>query len=769
MTPQINKNATRSLSVPDFSGGVNCRDGISQCHDNQLTECENVWYKNGLLQTRPGFVASAKDQFGFENYNGIKKIYSKKENFRVMDGRTYFLVVYQYEDRLYFEYCADGDKKPVKTIEKEELPTSDFTCNIFQYKDDIYCFCSGYYEGLKYGREDCPYFIFKIFPDAQSPEGYTHQRITPSMAYIPTVSFNGEPNNQATTGTLFEGYNLLSPFGEFLFSSAKSDWDEVGSAPLAHFYLPIAPTPGTKLELTYTSIKYGPCTHRVTTVSSGIASEYKTSEEVTSKDNLCLKVDGKKVYLVYRDSTKYEGAEYDYKELYGYLANNIRIIAHVGLKKEECEKVLNMTFCDWFGGGAEGIYGGIHLFMGGNTSTKDKSLVCWSDFNKPLYFSENGYAYVGDAAQSITAFGKQDKNLIVFKEREIFSTAYSSSGDVIDSETLISGTVVDVSQSEVTFPFLQVHGFIGCDCPNTVQLCRNRLVWTHSDGKVYTLVSSNGWTERAVFEVSAMIERQITDKSKLKTALSADWNDHYVLFVGEKAYLMDYNSHGYTHVYSYTKNQDSQSNIPWWIWSIPETRIKESTMVLDENGYPSPIVREYSTKTRFVSAVSIANSLFVFGISTVGCGLGGDGYVVPEVLQVVRNMDEPACYSVWSDGYDRPYSYTETTPIRSIVQTKLFDFGAPTILKSVPKTEISFGNNKAVPIMVTTITDKRETTKEVFLNFENDDERNPQFFKNVVVRNTEKRNCRIGYRFEANGSLFVDGLVIYFKQLGGAK
>ena len=52
--PAINKQARRRVSIPQLSGGLNFRDGISQCNDNQLTDMLNMWYKDGLLKTRPG-------------------------------------------------------------------------------------------------------------------------------------------------------------------------------------------------------------------------------------------------------------------------------------------------------------------------------------------------------------------------------------------------------------------------------------------------------------------------------------------------------------------------------------------------------------------------------------------------------------------------------------------------------------------------------------------------------------------------------------------
>ena len=44
----------RTLSVPDLAGGINNRDGITDILDNQLNNAKNLWFKDGVLRTRPG-------------------------------------------------------------------------------------------------------------------------------------------------------------------------------------------------------------------------------------------------------------------------------------------------------------------------------------------------------------------------------------------------------------------------------------------------------------------------------------------------------------------------------------------------------------------------------------------------------------------------------------------------------------------------------------------------------------------------------------------
>lgn len=801
MRPYINDNPLRRLNIPKFSGGVNYRDGISQVLDQQLIDCKNVWYKNGLLKTRPGIKCADRieesivDRDFLPIYEGSRRrVYAKKENVVVVDGVTYFLMVIQNADRIILRYYADQNSFH-NIVEITDIPQQDFTCNVFQHNADIYCFCSGYYE-----NEETPYYIFKISKDAAASnekwwEHFKVTRITDNLSaeeggfYVPTILVNGktpgyqEPyslsNIAPIEGDYIEGYNLLGSRYKMFYSTVNKDlfqkenFNQAATYPLMY---PVQKgdkvTVNVVLPTRFPNESYGmggehkTFTHEVVIEDPGAIN--LEPRDKRQDDGIYIGVIGRTLCLYDWDSDGLQHMFFTEEDFVDY--NNLEIIACAPNSKENYEKVLNMTFCDWYGGGSEGIYDGIHLFMGGNTADKEKSLVCWSDFNKPLYFSENGYAYVGDKAQRVTAFGKQGENLIIFKERETYAAQYSSRDSVIDAEAVERQSIVDVTASEVVFPMVQVHGFIGCDCPNTVQLCRNRLVWAHSDGKIYTLVSANQWNERSIFEVSAMVEKKLKECSaeQLRKALSADWEGHYILSVGDNLYLMDYDSYGYANITAYSKNDDAQLHIPWWVWDKP---------VYGKNTYHDAIpatdsyIETEDCYPDVLSMVAVGNRLFMMAMFEASVAERGSG-CYPELI-TFEGEDDLLPNIVFVDRGMLGYCTRETPErgkeIPAMAQTKLFTFGSPTITMSVPKAEISFGNNGGIPIAVTTITDRGETQREVVLDFVESDERKPQFFKNVVIRNGERINNRVGYRLESNGNIFLDSLSVYYKQLGGAK
>lgn len=782
MRPMIPDKSYYRLTIPELSGGVNLRDGISLVADNQLTDCKNVWYKDGMLRTRPGMRTSVKESFGGDYiYNYLEgeddfKAYTDGRNYRVIDGITYFLVCLQYSDKLIFYYYttdseAENQFLEVSTI--NEIPADDFTCNIFQHGTDIYCFCSGYY-----GLEETPFYIFKISEDEQGAT-WSYERITQDKIYAPLVMINGltHPTMHPyeddapimAEGDYLEGYNLLGNRYRISYHTVNKelfndDGSEISEATQPAYYELLHPVKeGDKITVEVTLPTNNPkiaedtairtFTHEVTIGSNGYGEEV-WDEKNPSLDGLYISVMGRKLELNdgHTKNTKYFSKE----EFIDY--NNLVITAPCPNSKENYEKVLNMTFNEWYGGNSEGLYGGIHLFMGGNTNHKEESLVVWCDLNNPLYFSENCYSYVGDTSQRVTAFGKQGEALIIAKEKEMYATQYNSMDNTMKAEDIKSQSIVDVAASEVTFPMVQVHGFIGCDCPKTMQLCRNRLVWTNSDGKVYTLVSASQYNERSIYEVSGMIENRLKKyaPTELRNARAADWEGYYVLIIKNDMYLMDYNSYGFSNVYSYTKTEDAQSRIPWWIWEIPTLNLQ--------------IWYEGWEKVDIRSVISISGKLYM--IILYKTRIPNDlNYAFAEIVYFEEKGDGdifPCIYGTF-DGVPKFSRERLTNEIPTLLQTKFFDFGLPTIKKSIPKIEASFGTNGGNPIRATVITENAAEENEIVIDDPEEQEYSAGYFQNRLIRPANKQACRVGIKFESDGNMVLDAISLKYKQLGGLK
>ena len=754
MIPGIKAKPTYTLNIPELSGGMNLRDGISLIQDNQLTDCKNMWFKDGMLRTRPRVrsndlidnTITADEAYFIKPFS--QSAHFNKELRAVIDGQSYFLetlalyyraagVVSTATVKLKFDYISEidhADKVPIGeisfTVGIYLGPGANYVNNLkpltIQHNGDIYCFVAHKIIRIKKKKEG----------EYAEPE-----LLSESNMYVPLVATNCLPAQatdfEGAAGNMIDGFNLLTGYYKAEYSTVDKNSENTEMC-----YMLLHPTRkahdvgqsyaiGKKVKAEYTDINGNVYSHEVTIGEDGEGNESKPGE------------DGLTMWVIYDSvvffSDKTEG-EHGYAILpkSDYVKNNLIITAPGPHDVTDELKVFNMTKSKWFGGSAYGIYGGTRLFLGGNTSDGEQALVIWSGLNNPLYFSENNYAYVGDKSQAVTAFGLQADNLVIFKEREIYQTQYVSNGDVT-AEELINQSAVDLSTMMAYFPLAMVHGYIGCDCPDTVQLCRNRLVWANSDGKVYSLVTQSQYNERSVFEISEMIDRLIKTEKNLQSAHSADYDGHYVLVVDNHVYVMDYNCYGYNYIYSYSKDEDANLHIPWYCWEIP---IKPDAVVATGEHLLMPVCVMGGTDDSVEAAV---NMFYIDG------SYGADEINMP----------------VYDNGWTLQ---SNVFTIQSLIQTKLFDFNQPAVLKSVPIVNFSFGYNGCTPINIEFLSERQIPDRHTVTTDGAEAQKySPEFMRSVRLFPYTKGTVRFGARISCDGKLLIDSMSLQYKALGGAK
>lgn len=727
--PKINKQPKRTVGMPKLSGGVNLRDAVTLVNDNQLTACQNMWYKDGILKTRPGLSTNPNMKYDiflkYEECDGKPlDIYMSKNGliYRLYQFRASGSANSTLSDGSPCEVSASHDGffwvSRVNIIPLPEINDGGISFAT-QFKNKIYVY-----------TQNRNIYTMKIDPTENNPQWF---RVTQNEIYVPTVyahcvcATNGDGGFE---GTHIEGLNLLGNRFKMVYSTVNKKLlkasDENSSHQMA-YTVPFSAEEGAvdRVESDLTvkiTLKNG---YVVTHNLKRDGAEWW--EEEFRSDGLKMgagKIGGGQLLITFWDSTDGIGKV----KASDFIEDNMEITAPCPNDAKNLEKVFGMRQAIWFGGDALGISGGTRLFLGGNVNAGEESLVQWSGLNKPTYFPENGNAYVGDTAQKVTAFGRQNDTLVIFKEREIFYTQYTRNTN-INADNLINQSVVDYTASNVYFPMIQLHSTIGCNCPNTVQLCRNFLVWANSDGNVYTLRSENQYSERNIYCVSDMVSRSLKE-CDIKNSYSADFDGHYFLFCGGRAYVMNYESYGYVYANSYNKTDDAQLMIPWWIWDIP---------------YDADYLWN---KGVFV----VEDNLFVVLYNA-------DGYISKFY----------ACIFSEYTNYDEDPDGNKTT-ITSSFTTKIFDFSSPHTNKNVPLVNINFGNNGGVPIRVSFITEQVvECGETVILSESNDDEYSPEYVHNRQFHPCVRPVNRIGVKADSDGRMSVNSISIDYRLLGGAK
>lgn len=713
------------LSLPDLSGGLNLRDGLSEILDNQLTECQNMWWRNGVLKTRPGIDSKAERIATFDRVEeqtvNIKNFPSVKY---LINGESCFLQAAHItvSDSCYLKFYWIGSNKTtdIASISGVPLNTTFFVCI---QKDTLYCFTSAQ----------------KIYTLELSADKPTWKELTNSDMYVPQVLMqcekiegkNATRDQVLASGVMIEGFNILSDYYTISYNSYNPMIvTQENPSHEMRYHLPESVAKAKYEGKTVTAVykKNGEeYTHTIV-----LDRHYQSTEsnnmwmemEANPGDHMIMKVWKNNVTFWYDSdtiATVEDGGEDDLVITAPYITSEV-----------DKKKIFGMTQCEWFGGNASGLGGGTRLFLGGNESAP--SLVLWSDLNKPLFFPENSYFYVGDSTSKVTGFGKQSDLLVIFKENETWCTSYQQNTN-ITAEDLIKQNVVDYTASSVYFPLVQINTTIGCTYPDTIQLCRNRLIWFGNGNKVYTLVSESPYNERSIFCVSEMINRMFEPYGAYKKPTSCDWNGYYCLCFGNEIYLMDYNCYGFTHVASYSKTEDANIRIPWFYWVMPADSI-----IATLNG-------------------DIVLTYYHEGNSFQNCGI---------ISNALSEKNGPVDKIVVENG-DQEEMMLVGTPILSMLKTKLFDFGAPHVRKNIEQVNLQLGNNGGNEIKVRFITENGSDETELYLSGIDTKSNSAGFIDSRAVFPCIKQTLKFAIQLESQGDLAVDSVILKYRTTGGAR
>ncbi len=376
----------------------------------------------------------------------------------------------------------------------------------------------------------------------------TDQLYTPLIVTEATGYLWAEDHPESCGGTLNESFNLLSrKFRVQFTTSANTDV----------FYLPEKNlNTGYEVQVSLTD-------------KNGDTVEYvipKGSSKIKAKEGLYLYVDREKGFLRFDASETTEGGAY--VPVYVGQRNNMEVTAYITGHHAFAPMITHMTTFRWFGGDRGGLSHGTRLFAAGNTDSDYTNVVMWSDLNNPLYWPENNYARIGDNTQAVTALAQQGNTLVIFKEREIYYSEYI--GNTIDPEDVVNGNIVDVVVNAAYFPITPISSDVGCDCPDTICLCNNHLVWANSRKKVYVLTGRNQYSDSNVQEISANIEPllSVIPYSSIETASAGVHQGYYYRLADNRIFALNFEDNNFTYITYNGAYKSDNSKIVWYVWEF---------------------------------------------------------------------------------------------------------------------------------------------------------------------------------------------------------
>ena len=723
--PKMPKSNQYRVSVPALNGGVNLNDAPNLVEDNQLTAVLNMWWKDQALRTRAGLATTVERSFHIQT-SGMGdsltyKVYSPVRVYRDGKPEDYVCCSCEFETSRanhvfhFYRFNESGSATHVSSLTFLDYEDGD------PYATGMFMFAANpTADGIGL------YAVFNSGDIYSMNKNFELQKIDKSEIYAPLVVVNavgvddtGSP--PVVSGTQFEGYNLLSGAFRTAFTTDGK----------AHEF---------KLPLDNLTLNNGESPAVEYTGTDGTVTRWESFSNTMFYAQASAEIGGETVTVkLYRQSGIIEfstGADTPYP-LPGSISNNL-IVTAWKTDPEATKKIANMQFATWFGGDRSGINGGTRLFVSGNPD--HPNLVHWSDINNPLYFPENNYAYIGESSQKVTGFGKQTDILVIFKEHEIYSAEYVS-GNTYTAQDVIDGKVVDVTANAAVFPITPINSGIGCDCPNTIQLCNNRLIWATSDGAVYGLMAANQASERNVRKLSAMIESRLKaeDRYLLKSALSCDVDGHYMLFVWNRVYLLDYMDGVFQYYATYSDERKAQRNMSWYCWEFP----KECT--------PAAVM----PKGDRLSAFCIRNYPYTDSSGMPKKALFGAAYLLDGERDCVFHPSGPAFETGEFD------ISVEEREIQSCFQTKVFDFGSQERKKKIHRLHMNMADTSNARITVSYVTEKGTMDDVYELSMSGTGAMVGRMLTPGV-----SRVCRFGVLVSSAGAIGVDGLVIRY-EIGG--
>jgi len=704
--PYLNRQGKRRVIIPQLSGGVNVADAPSYVGDNQLTDCNNMYFDKGRLRTRPPFVFKEKVPFSHDEFCQTGSTAWLFGNSFIADNETAqpnILAINEQNGQITVaNKCNANADSEYKYL---TIPLNNDKDAVLRLQG------SANGNGVK-----CVKTAFNGEVDIDHDE----------EIYIPTVLINNNgstsPVNCDLTGALFEGYNMLCDSYRMLATAngAVTAWK-----------LPRQIKGGEIITVELYDPVKGAITHTIF-VSAVVdrSADYTFSRYVSAP-----------VTATYIPNNQDEAVEYQQRVAYDAYTNTIVFVAktkdatsfgmHIGpvsvgtynnsssnmsvtvrsFNSHNASVILGMTKTCWFGGSRGGLGGGTRLFVTGNPDCS--GAIYWSDLNRPTYFPENNYAYVGDSS-SITALAQQADLLVIFQKNALTVSQYVQ-GETVTTTDLSSGAVVDITTLAASFPMTPLHSGVGCDCPDTVQLCSNRLVWLNSNGKVYTLVSYGQYNERNVREVSYLIEPMLKNHSaqSLKNAKSADIMGKYCLFVDDKVYVLDYESAAFKGYTSYAADKNAQRNMAWYVWTLPSF-IQSAAQVCT-----------LDTKVLIITADG--------GIYTL-------------------------CFDEQSDV---DLLGSEKHPIPCFFKTKHFVFGAPDRLKNIDSVLFTLGKNQGQKT-IECLSDGETLSSHTVGCYEDDD----GLLYRQRIYPAANSVADFSLYVSGQGEMSVEGLTIIYKETG---
>lgn len=550
--PSYKSGNTKNYRLRALLGGIDLNEDPVVIPEDKLCEGENMWIKNGMLCSRQGLAIDNPNVMEVEEYGYCSAPLTITDTIVTVDGEPcnigYDMVFDSADSRhtvnVYF-VSRQGEFAPAGSLVFNRISSDEF-----YFAESIY-FISGK------GTKGCGIYAFvKISDYGINPSYQIFELsldrsqwldISISDCYAPIIYINGRGTRYGESVDAYgaapmtlEQQNLLTGRFKAFYSS-----DDFSSA----FQLPLSGLDDDSPVICRVYRWPGEYTQWIVPEGKQEATASFYGNEIT------MKCDRQTGYISFAE----KGVDFSLPKMPLYNGNNIVFTAY----KTEKD-------------GMARVIGSKRAFSYNSRAYVCSNSVCPNEvysarLSNPLYFPKDSTAVVGETASGITAIAVQNNKLIAFKTNEIYRIDLNE-GKRYSTKELLIGEGTDFFRAD-SITVSNIHTEIGCDCPDSVRLCGNRLVWLNSDGNIYALATTAYGKENNIYEISLPIKPRLGAFSvnELKNAFACEHQGKYILFVDQTAFVMDYRVKAFGFTATYLSEDDVNRALAWYCWSLPDS------------------------------------------------------------------------------------------------------------------------------------------------------------------------------------------------------
>ncbi len=545
------KEKQRKLFYCDSFSGLNSADDLLTLSETQLSECVNLWNSNGVLSSRPGLKDSAIALQ--KNANCLDKIYQSDINPVTVNGFSkIFAISEQHVDRIKFRAFLTNKHNDVHALSVIEIekptPFSYVELKNAVFINDTTVCESGVVLVLALCETLNGTVRKRVEFYGLQHKFFVWEKINKENFYTPVVLVNGRGNVFETAydpegldtikPRLLEEVNILNGRFRAYFRTDGFSWI---------FKLPVNDLSYKEEDEFYVHYNY---IGETITFKISRYSEYDT-QKIAGKEVTCV-LNRKEGIITFKHG----------EDVYCVPASGGGINS---LCVEGVKNVYEQDF-DLFGSETQSILADARLLRSSAENNSNK--IYYSGKANYFYFCENNYFEVGGNSEPITAMAFQNRYLFAFKDNSIYRLKFSDTLGYDIEKIIKDGN--KMPNTSLSVSITKVHNAIGCDCPESVRFCQNRLIWYHSSGAVYTLYGSNTYTEGSIYTLSPNIKNMLDIPYEDITNVSACVKDgYYFLNYKNKIFVMDGNVSGFTYL-SGSVQKDGGGGLNWFYWEFPQ-------------------------------------------------------------------------------------------------------------------------------------------------------------------------------------------------------